>query len=235
MSSNLMTEYYSSSDNQGTPFVLKLLKYLNFKDGFYIEAGANDGITQSNTKYFEETLNWTGLLVEPSQAAYEKLILNRPNNFHRKACLVANDFTQTSIRGDFDGSLMSSIEGIRRSSASLSEVPCLRLGDILDELKVEKVDFFSLDTEGYELEVLKGLNLAKHHPRFILVEVYKKQKKDVFKFLKAHHYELLECISNFNKRDNPQWDGSHNDYLFEYRPSPKKSFLNRLFNLRRSA
>ena len=42
-----------------------LLKYLNYENGFFIEAGANDGVVQSNTFYFEKELNWTGLLIEP--------------------------------------------------------------------------------------------------------------------------------------------------------------------------
>jgi FkbM family methyltransferase len=203
---------------------------MNFRNGFYIEAGANDGITQSNTKYLQDALGWKGLLVEPSATAFDKLMSNRPGNFYRNACLVSENFSNKTIKGDFDGSLMSSVDGVRRNSdpKSVNEVECARLGDILDDLKVEKVDFLSLDTEGYELEVLKGLNINKHHPSFILVEVYKTQKREVFRFLNSHHYRLIECISNFNKRDNPNWDGTHNDYLFKYDPTYKPGWLRSL-------
>jgi len=51
----------------------KLLKYLNFKDGFYIECGANDGVNQSNTWYFEKNLNWRGILIEPNKQIFEEL------------------------------------------------------------------------------------------------------------------------------------------------------------------
>ena len=30
----------------------RMLKYINYQDGFYIECGANDGVNQSNTWYF---------------------------------------------------------------------------------------------------------------------------------------------------------------------------------------
>ena len=43
----------------------KMLDYINYKNGFFIECGANDGINQSTTWYFEKKLKWKGLLIEP--------------------------------------------------------------------------------------------------------------------------------------------------------------------------
>lgn len=45
----------------------KLAPYLNFKGGIFIEAGANNGIRQSNTYYLEAVRGWKGILVEPVQ------------------------------------------------------------------------------------------------------------------------------------------------------------------------
>jgi hypothetical protein len=44
----------------------KMLNYINYRNGFYIEMGAHDGIVNSNTYYYEKNLNWKGILVEPS-------------------------------------------------------------------------------------------------------------------------------------------------------------------------
>jgi hypothetical protein len=55
----------------------KLLKYLNFKDGFYIECGAYDGVNQSNTWYFEKNLNWKGVLIEPNKKNFSELKKNK--------------------------------------------------------------------------------------------------------------------------------------------------------------
>ena len=54
-----------------------ILKYLNFDNGFFVELGANDGIKESNTYYFEKNLNWKGILIEPSIENYEKCKKNR--------------------------------------------------------------------------------------------------------------------------------------------------------------
>ena len=42
----------------------KLLQYINYNNGFYIECGANDGVDQSNTWHFEKFKNWHGILIE---------------------------------------------------------------------------------------------------------------------------------------------------------------------------
>jgi hypothetical protein len=55
---------------------LKMLNFLNYRNGFYIEIGAYDGIQESNTLFFEKYKNWRGILVEPSEQ-YFRLIKNR--------------------------------------------------------------------------------------------------------------------------------------------------------------
>ena len=43
----------------------KIENYLNYDNGFYVELGANDGIQQSNTFFFEKYRGWKGVLIEP--------------------------------------------------------------------------------------------------------------------------------------------------------------------------
>ena len=71
----------------------KLLKYLNFKNGFYIECGANDGVNQSNTWYYEKCLNWKGILIEPDKKIFKELKKNRSTkNIFENVALVSEDF-----------------------------------------------------------------------------------------------------------------------------------------------
>src|SRR6056300_1481023 len=44
----------------------QLEQYVNYDNGFYVELGANDGVSQSNSLYFETKRNWRGVLIEPS-------------------------------------------------------------------------------------------------------------------------------------------------------------------------
>ena len=70
----------------------KMKDYINYRDGYFIEMGANDGIRQSNTYYFEKKLNWKGILIEPNKENFLKCKKNRSkgNKFYQVAC-VEND------------------------------------------------------------------------------------------------------------------------------------------------
>ena len=89
------------------------------------------------------------------------------------------------------------------------------LTSILDECKVDRIDFFSLDVEGYELNVLKGLDMKKYRPFFILIEIYEKDKEEIMNYMTDNEYDLICNLSDFNLQNNPYWDGTHNDYLFK--------------------
>lgn len=82
------------------------------------------------------------------------------------------------------------------------------------QLTDNTIDFLSLDTEGYELNILKGLNLTKYRPKYMLIEIYTKDYTDIVSFLMNHKYSLQCNFTNYNKTTNPHWDGTHNDYLF---------------------
>ena len=51
----------------------KMLEFINFKDGFYVDCGANDGVNQSTTWYFENQLSWKGILIEPIPSVFDEL------------------------------------------------------------------------------------------------------------------------------------------------------------------
>lgn len=192
----------------------KILNYLDLtKPGFFIEAGANDGIKQSNTFLLEKKFNWSGILVEPSYIAYQNCVKNREKSKVYNSCLVSEDYNFNFVQGDFDGNLMSSVSGKRLNRANNGVVSATTLQKLLDINNVEKIDFFSLDTEGYEYEVLKGIDFSKTVIEKILIEIYDSNKDQIFNFLN-NMYKKPICLTNFNYIDNPNWDGTHNDYLF---------------------
>lgn len=207
---------YSLPDSKGVPLDIKLNNlFNNKKNGIFIELGAFDGLTQSNTAYFEFNHNWSGILIEPSKQSYDLCCKNRPNSICLNLCCVSSDYTDKTIEGDFNSSLMSSVNGLRLQSKNLIPVNCDTLDNIISKYIPNKtIDLLSLDTEGYELNILKGLNLNKNRPKYMLIEVYNNEYNMLFDYLRSNNYELHSSFSNYNKIDNPFWDGTHNDYLF---------------------
>ena len=55
----------------------EIIKFLDYRNGFFIEIGANDGIKQSNTYFLESIFDAKGILIEASASNFEKLIINR--------------------------------------------------------------------------------------------------------------------------------------------------------------
>ena len=91
-----------------------LKEFLNFRNGFFIEVGAHDGIFQSNTLSLEKDLGWTGILIEPSISAYLDCVKNRPNSKCINTALTSFlNMKKKFAYGDFSSSPMSSIAGIR--------------------------------------------------------------------------------------------------------------------------
>lgn len=194
----------------------KIFEILNFNDGFYIECGANNGVSQSNTILLERNRNWRGLLIEPSPNAMNTCKMYRSSNNIFESCILSSPENEGKIiMGDFDGNLMSSIDGQRLSRKSDYKVTSKTLTSVLKDNNISEVDFFSLDVEGHELEVLKGLDFDYCSPKWIVIEVYKKDLEDIMTFMENKNYELIGNLTNFNHEEYPNWDGTHNDYLFK--------------------
>ena len=82
--------------------------FKNKKRGTYIELGANNGVTQSNTKYFEDYHNWYGILIEADNKAFSELEINRPNNFLFNE-LISNSKEELSFTFMTELSLVASV------------------------------------------------------------------------------------------------------------------------------
>ena len=210
---------YSHANNKKEFFDLLLIsEHFNFKrNGFFIEIGANNGVMQSNTYMLEKHYDWKGLLVEPSISGYNNCKKVRNNSIVINSCVGnENDKKKEFIYGDFNGHCMSSIDGNRRNNKTeLVKCPITTLESILDEHCINDIDFFSLDVEGYEYQVLEGLNLKKYKPKFILIEVHPDEKQKIDTLLTNNDYIFVSNFSNYNKKDNPGWCGKHQDLLYK--------------------
>jgi FkbM family methyltransferase len=206
---------YSSLDCRGVPLDQKIIERIGMNNGTFIEVGAFDGVIQSNTKRLEEFHGWTGVLVEPSEVLQKRLVCNRPNSKCFQCALGSSEQDNTYLYGDFDGRLMSSMDGNREHKPAIYRVLVRCLQSILDEVDLCHINFFSLDVEGYELNVLKGVDFNKTSFDYLLIEIYDYHYSEIVEFLDLKGYSMVENLSNYSTKTNPDWDGTHNDYLFQ--------------------
>ncbi len=162
----------------------KLDALLDLDGGYFVEAGANDGYTQSNTYWLERFRGWSGLLVEPMPELHALCREERPGATVVQAALVPAGHPDPTVTMRF-ADLMSTVVGEHedRSRTALgtvtgwrdpyeTAVPARTLSALLDEIGAPEVDLLSLDLEGYEPSGLQGLDFERHAPRWILVEVH---------------------------------------------------------------
>ena len=79
----------------------------NKENGIYVELGALDGVFQSNTKWLEDELKWTGILIEPSPNKFKECKSNRSKNVIFNCACVSFEYEHDNIKGDFIGTPMS--------------------------------------------------------------------------------------------------------------------------------
>lgn len=188
----------------------KLEVYLDFDNGVFVEAGANDGIRQSNTLYFEARRGWRGVLVEALPVTYEQCRRHRPRAQVVWAALGSPDQVpgmatlryaelMTVVQGgmrskDEEDSHVAAGVAVQKLETSYEvQAPFATLSQILDDSGFTRIDLLSLDVEGYEARALDGLDLSRHRPRFILIEA--RYREDIDARL-AGHYELVAQLSH---------------------------------------
>lgn len=168
--------------------------FKNKKNGVFIDIGAHDGVTYSNTYYFEKELGWTGICIEPHPVVFSQLLKNRKARCYPVCIAKENgliEFTKiegpekkiigvsdhiemlSGITTKYDVRHSDRIENELASYGGKKEiitVPARTLTSVLEESKVTTIDLLSIDVEGAELDVLLSIDFNRFKIQCILVE-----------------------------------------------------------------
>ena len=178
-----------------------LYDFFNNKDsGTFLDVGALDGVHCSNTLFFEEK-GWTGICIEASPTNFNDLIKNR-------TCICEQAVLDSTIRNTtfrnfqgwgkgicgisdkYEASHMHRVESLSEhkdnTGDDIIEVRTELLNNVLDRHDIYHFDFAKIDTEGSELDILKGLDLEKYIIDVLLVE-NNYRTSDVESFLASNY------------------------------------------------
>ncbi len=207
-----MTRGYKSQYGQDR-FVANLLG--GKRGGVFVDIGAHDGTSYSNSLLFEEELGWSGVCIEPNPEPFAKL-----QDCRKCVCIQAAvsdkpgkaEFVQLTGYGEMLSGLVSGVkrdemqDAINNHGAQMQTVTvnCVRLGDVLRQHQIDKVDYLSIDTEGIEFTILQTIPL---HDLDITVITIENNFTDgrIERYLRSKGYRLiaiLSCDEVYLKKDH---------------------------------
>lgn len=176
----------------------------NFK-GSFLDLGANDGITLSNSRYFIEN-GWNGVLIEAGKLPYQKLMSTILPNTIAINCAIGNQngsltfYESTNLLDANDVGLVSSLvadetQRWRKAGVGYSEyqVECFTWESFLDKfhLKSQNFDIISIDIEGMDYDVLIQMNLEELGCKVLCVEFNGKDIQKYVEYAVKHGMSLI--------------------------------------------
>jgi FkbM family methyltransferase len=184
-----------------------------FKDkkseGFFLDIGAHDGLDINNTVFFERELGWKGICIEPMKNRFDSLVKNRncicingcvSNIEGEEDFIIFPEYTDmlSGLAKTFDEKIKnlvdSKIKEQNNDSSKTIKVKSFILNNILEEYKINHIDFVSLDTEGAELSILETIDFEKINIDFFTIENNNYDNK-IKKFMKSKGYKLIEVLN----------------------------------------
>lgn len=202
---------------QKNPLQKFLLQYAKSNNPlFFIQIGANDGITSDPIHELVKKYRWKGILVEPVPYLFRKLKENYANQsadliFANIAISQAVEKRKIYYISDEKGELPTWATGLNsfnkdhilwqeRNFPMIGEfieeetINCMPLSDLMKQNSVERLDLLLIDVEGYDYEVLKQLDSTPCLPNVVIYEHQcLGEKKNLSQdFIKSKGYEIFE-------------------------------------------
>jgi FkbM family methyltransferase len=155
---------------------------------FFLQIGANDGVSHDPIHAFVSTFRIAGIVVEPLPDVFERLCATYSKHPQIKKLNIAVHeelervtlYRPATDNGDQNSGiaslnqdrfkLTSERSGVQEEDIQAVEVPAMSLSRLLESEQVKHLDLLQIDTEGYDMQILAGLDITKHKPSIIRFE-----------------------------------------------------------------
>ncbi|CAG7837303.1 unnamed protein product, partial [Allacma fusca] len=205
---NLTNPDWQVDPSMGQSAVIRRLFKNRQTPGFFVECGALDGETRSNTLYLERVLSWKGLLVEADPINYEKLSHKYRQAFITPTCLSTKPYpTMVSFQQQDNQGKIAEV-GVGYMQTGYVDVQCFPFETMMIAMNTTVIDYFSLDVEGAELDILRTIPFDRFDIKTLSVEfIHDAEGKVAIKdFMTGQGYLVHSEVTH------PNWLA--NDFIF---------------------
>ena len=204
---------YKKSYSQGSMDLILSQIFKKKINGFYVDVGCQHPIKNNNT-YLLYKRGWRGVNIDLDTVNIDLFNFFRPNDNNINAA-ISNKievkelfyYHQKSPINTLDQNISS------KQNAKIEKkvkIQTNTLSNILDKIIIKKIDVLSIDVEGYELKVLKGLNFEKYRPDVIIVEyldpdvkkweipynnIANVMRSEIYNFLVVKNYNFVNWVN----------------------------------------
>lgn len=200
----LRRKYKRSYSQMGEDMIINTI-FCAIKKGFYVDVGANSPWVASNTMFFYEK-GWNGINIDATPGSMKIFNVHRKRDVNLEIPISNTEETlkfymfQSSSYNTFGEEAMKP----KDKPIDAKELNTRKLSWVLDKYCSNKeIDFLSIDTEGFDLKVLKSNNWEKYRPKIIIVEGQGPgtwdsfRNSDIVRFLEKNNY-TFHCNTSAN-------------------------------------
>ena len=184
-------------------FIKKFFK--NQNKGTYLDIGCFNPLLWNNT-YLLYKRGWSGINIDIQKINIDLFNVARPNDIN--ICCALYDKKRILNLYNLKGENNSAVVTIDKSHAKKmkflfnkkiikKKIQTTTFFEMIKNrnIKINNIDFLSIDTEGSDFNILKSINIQKYKPKLICIEIlqFTKQsnKNKILNYLKLNHYKFI--------------------------------------------
>ena len=189
------------------------------KKGFYLDVGCQHPVSNNNT-YLLNRRGWNGINIDLDPKNIRLFNLDRPNDINICKC-ISSDNSNKDLFFFHPGSPINSLEKKMvkdKSNLILKKIKTYTLNSVLENYNIQGIDYFNLDVEGHEIEVLKNFDIKFYKPKVVSVEFIDDQMKKLeFKNNDIDRVLGSDIYKYFSSNDYYFVNWSHADLIFVHK------------------
>jgi len=182
--------------------------FRGFAGGSFVDIGAHDGITYSNSWFFEKVRGWKGVAIEPNPAVFKRLVANRA--CEALNCCISNRAGTVQFRriagfsemlsgmvDKYDAEHLRRIEDELKQHGGSSEVIAVearRFNEVAARSGLSDITYVSIDTEGGELAILESIDFSRTFVHALTVECNVNRSEPMTSFMHGNNFELIKSL-----------------------------------------